>query len=72
MEFYREIIMSATGCSREEAMKIEDIMRDVIFHSTLDWLTREEFEEGARLAQAVLREMRRVGRSSSNASDRSH
>ena len=69
MGFYCEVIMSATGCSRDEAGELEDIMRNVIFHSTLDWLTREKLEEEARLAQAVLQEMRRVAPSISNAPD---
>jgi len=54
-----ELIISITGCSPAEASEIEEIMRDVIFHSTLDWQTREELDRAALLAQAVLQEMRR-------------
>ena len=54
---YTTIIMHATGCSPVEADRIEDVMRDDIFHSTLDWQTREELEEAARLAVAVLRQL---------------
>ena len=32
-------------------------MRNVIFHSTLDWQTREELEDAARLAVEILREL---------------
>jgi hypothetical protein len=56
---YTLTIMSATGCSPAEADRIEDIMRGVIFHSTLDWQTREELEEAARLAVMVLQQMDR-------------
>lgn len=52
-----KIIMNATGCDETTALKLEDIMRDVVFHSTLDWQTREELQEGARQALLVLREL---------------
>lgn len=56
MSRYREIIRQATGCTPAEAAKIEDVMRNVIFHSTLDWQTREELEDAARLAVEVIRQ----------------
>jgi hypothetical protein len=56
MSIYRETIKRATGCAEAEAAQIEDIMRNVIFHSTLDWQTREELEEAARLAVEVIRQ----------------
>ena len=56
MSSYREIIRQATGCTQVEAVKIEDVMRNVIFHSTLDWQTREELEDAARLAVEVIRQ----------------
>lgn len=52
---YNDIIKEATGCEDAEAEKIEDIMRNVVFRSTLDWQTKEQLAEAARLAQAVLR-----------------
>jgi hypothetical protein len=55
MSRYREIIKQATGCTDAEAVEIENVMRDVIFHSTLDWQTRWELEEAARLALEVIR-----------------
>jgi hypothetical protein len=58
---YGQLIVDATGCSVNEVQEIEDIMRDIVFHSTLDWQTREELEHGARLAYAVYREMNRDG-----------
>ena len=54
MSRYREIIRRATGCTEAQAVKIEDVMRNVIFHSTLDWQTREELEDAARLAVEVI------------------
>jgi hypothetical protein len=57
---YNEIIVQATGCSLPDAEDVEEIMRGVIFHSTLDWQTRDELEVGARIAYAVLQNMRRA------------
>jgi hypothetical protein len=54
---YTEIILKSTGCSLREAPRVEEIMRDVIFHSTLDWQTREELESAAKTAYAVLQEL---------------
>ena len=53
---YKNIIMLATGCTTEEAEDVEDIMRNDIFHSTLDWQTKEQLEEAARVALHLLRE----------------
>ncbi len=55
MSIYRETIKRATGCADTEAAQIEDVMRNVIFHSTLDWQPREELEEAARMAVEVIR-----------------
>ena len=55
MSTYRDTIKRATGCTDADAVRIEDVMRNVIFHSTLDWQAREELEEGARLAVEVIR-----------------
>jgi hypothetical protein len=51
------LIMEATGCDEIIARKLEDIMRDVVFHSTLDWQTCEELQEGARAAYLVFESM---------------
>ena len=56
MSRYREIIKQATGCADSETPRIEDVMRNVIFHSTLDWQTREELEEAALMAVEVIRQ----------------
>lgn len=51
---YCTLIMEATRCTAEESVEIEEVMRESIFHSTLDWQTREEFMEGAVLAKKVI------------------
>ena len=51
---YQKTISEATGrTSRKQIGLIEDIMRDVIFHSTLDWQTREQLVTAAIEAEEV-------------------
>jgi hypothetical protein len=47
---YQRDIMEHLCCSAEEAQIVEGIMRESIFHSTLDWLPAEQFQDGARKA----------------------
>ena len=56
---YQKLITELTCITdpRNLAM-IEDCMREDIFHSTLDWQTRDEFEDGAIKAIALLVEMK--------------
>lgn len=54
---YKKLIVEATGCSPEEAHKIEDIMRHTIFHSTLDWLSKRQFNAGAKKAYSIYKYM---------------
>ncbi len=59
---YRDIISSATGVTDLEVIgELEEIMRHDIFHSTLDWQTREELEDAARLAVKVREELEEAG-----------
>lgn len=51
---YQRDIMDQLGCSAEDAAMVEDIMRNHVFHSTLDWQTEQEFQKGARQAWAIL------------------
>lgn len=60
MSFYRDRIKRATGARDEDLPEIEQIMRSIIFHSTLDWQTTAEFDEGAKDAYAVLLDIRNV------------
>lgn len=47
---YQRDIMDQLHCTAEEAEIVEILMRDEIFHSTLDWQTEKEFQSGARKA----------------------
>ena len=49
-----QLILEATGAAVTDAARIENIMRTEIFHSTLDWQTREQLVDGARQAQEHL------------------
>lgn len=51
---YNRVIMDHLGCSADEAAMVEDIMRNEVFHSTLDWQTAAELKRGAREAWAIL------------------
>jgi hypothetical protein len=55
MNYYQKRIVEITKCSVEDAPEVESIMRHTVFHSTLDWQTREEFESGANIAYEVLK-----------------
>jgi len=48
---YSAAIAEATGAHRMQLPIIERIMREVIFHSTLDWQTKDQFDTGALEAQ---------------------
>ena len=51
------IISETTGYhDSDDIWKIEDCMREDIFHSTLDWQSRAEFIRGAEEAVALLKE----------------
>jgi 2-phospho-L-lactate guanylyltransferase (CobY/MobA/RfbA family) len=57
MSHCQQVISRSTNCSEAEAAQIEEVMRNVIFHSTLDWQTREELVEAARLGKMTVRQM---------------
>ena len=61
MNIYRELIKKAVGCNDKDAADIEEIMRDTIFHSTLDWQTKAQLTRAARLGAEVLKELRKEG-----------
>jgi len=56
MSGYTKIIVETLGCTEARADAVEDIMRNEIFHSTLDWQSREELEQAARDAALILAE----------------
>lgn len=51
----QRLIQETTGAPAEDITQIEDIMRAEIFHSTLDWQTREQLIDAARKAFALLK-----------------
>ena len=51
---YQRDIMDQLGCSAADASMVEDIMRNHVFHSTLDWLSDAQFRRGAREAWELL------------------
>lgn len=50
---YAEPIAEATGAQDHLLAILETIMREEVFHSTLDWQGPEEFAEGARKAHSL-------------------
>lgn len=52
---YTQTIADAIpGLTLKQYNQIEDIMRHDIFHSTLDWQTREQLQDAAKLAWEVM------------------
>jgi len=60
MTSYEQMIIEATGRPSGDVSMIEDIMRNEIFHSTLDWQTRAQFQQGARKAAEILAQNREL------------
>jgi len=54
------LIRQATGAPAADLPCIENIMREEIFHSTLDWQTREQLADAARQANCRLNEDREI------------
>ena len=50
----RRLIQRATGAPARDLALIENIMRNDIFHSSLDWQTRSQLAEAARQAFVLL------------------
>lgn len=52
---YHQIITEATGETDPQRLAdIEDSMRFDVFHSTLDWQSREQLKEGAKVALRIV------------------
>ena len=58
MSAYKAVIVGATGANDKDAALIEDIMRQDIFHSTLDWQTKAQLVKAAKTAKRFLAVMR--------------
>jgi hypothetical protein len=52
---YQSMIQEATGAPRHLLGALENIMREEVFHGTLDWQTRAEFDRGAKRAYTLYR-----------------
>jgi hypothetical protein len=52
---YQAMVHEATGAPRHLLALLENIMRNDVFHSTLDWQTRAQFDRGARQAYTLYR-----------------
>lgn len=52
---YHSLIQEATGAPTRILSILENLMRDEVFHSTLDWQSREELMAGAVKAHALYR-----------------
>lgn len=52
------LISTVTGARAEDMPKVEAIMRDEIFHSTLDWQSEAQLADGATRAYHLLRNHR--------------
>jgi hypothetical protein len=55
---YQEMIQEFTNAAVHELPILENIMRDEIFHSTLDWQSRAQFRTGAKKALKLFQEDR--------------
>lgn len=54
MTHLSRLIQRATKAPAEDLLLIEHIMRSDVFHSTLDWQSRERLVVGAKEAHALL------------------
>ena len=58
---YLKSISEATGETDFKILEeIEEIMRNDVFHSTLDWIQPDQFAEGARTARDVFDEIEKL------------
>jgi len=58
LSFYAKRIREISNCTEREAQLIEEIMREHLFHSTLDWLHPDQFCTGVNEAFAILKSFR--------------
>ncbi len=52
---YASLIAAATSAAESRLALLENLMRDEIFHSTLDWQSAEELADGAKRAHDLYR-----------------
>ena len=58
LTYYQKSIIAATKCNESDAAEIEEYMRNIVLHSTLDWLTAAQFNRAARTAWRDIQYMR--------------
>jgi hypothetical protein len=58
MTFYQKQIIEATGCTGNEVREVEDILRNTILHSTLDWICKADMIRYSREAYEVYKCMK--------------
>lgn len=57
---YQKVIMAQLGCTANDASMVEGIMRNHIFHSTLDWQSKAQLQQGAIEAWQLLESEREM------------
>jgi len=57
---YQEMICDIVKCNARDAEDIENIMRNDIFHSTLDWVSARDFRKAALEANEMLADFRAI------------
>ena len=56
MYCYHTVISQITGIQDfQDLQRLESCLRDDVFHSTLNWQTEKQFQEGVQKALKVLR-----------------
>lgn len=59
MSIYQKQIQKYAKCNAADAAHIEEIMREEIFHSTLDWVPSDRFREAALYGKFLLGRFRK-------------
>lgn len=60
LPYYQSVIIDLIGCSEADASILENILRDTVFRSTLDWQTDPQLREGLKQAVVILGENREM------------
>lgn len=70
---YAKAISEATGVTDQAVLnELEDIMRNTIFHSTLDWQSKAEFNKGAKEALEIYNETHKKGKGAPASKETDH
>jgi hypothetical protein len=60
MSSYSKLIREATGVTDQKSLdQIEEILRQDVFHSTLDWQSRAQLMKGAKEALELWKDMKK-------------